>query len=59
MKKLISLLMCLVLTFLLAPSLSEAGYPVTLYSQPINLYPSETCKVWVEGQPLSVIDTAC
>ncbi len=58
MKKLISLLLILVLTFLLASSLSEAGYPVTLYSQPINLSPSETCKVWVEGQPLSVIDTA-
>jgi hypothetical protein len=58
MKKLISLLLILVLTILLAPSLGEAGYPVTLYSQPINLPPSETCKVWVEGKPLSVIDTA-
>lgn len=59
MKKCFSLLLILVLTFLLAPSLAqEAGCPVTLYSQPINLLPSETCKVWVEGQPLSVIDTA-
>ncbi len=58
MKRLVSLLLCFMLTSLVAPSLAGAGYPVTLYSQPVNLPPSETCKVWVEGQPLSVIDTA-
>ncbi len=58
MKRLVSLLLCIVLLALLAPCYAQEGYPVTLYSQPMNVLPSETCKVWIEGQPLSVIDTA-
>ena len=58
MRKLISILLCFVLLALLAPSLAEVGYPVTLYTQPVNMPASETCLVWIEGQPLHVIDTA-
>ncbi len=58
MKKLISFLMCFLLLLLPAASFAQEGYPVALYSQPMNILPSETCKVWIEGRPLSVIDTA-
>ena len=58
MKRLVSLLVCFILLAVWTPSLAQEEYKVTLYSQPINLYPSETCKVWIEGQPLPVIDTA-
>lgn len=50
---------CLLLVFfMLLPSMAQEAYPVMLYSQPMNIRPSETCKVWIEETPLSVIDTA-
>ncbi len=58
MKRLIALLMFLVLLAATSPSFAQKVYSVTLYNQPGNIKPSESCKVWVEGQSLSVIDTA-
>lgn len=58
MRKIISLLLCFVFLMLLAPAIAQEGYPVTLYSQPTSVPQSETCKVWIEGQPLTVMDTA-
>ena len=58
MKKLITLLLCLALLLPLLPASAQEAYPVTLYSQPMNIPESKTCKVWIEGQPLTVMDTA-
>ena len=58
MKKLVSLMMCILLCLMLAPSFAQEAYTVNLYSQPINIPESKVCKVTIDGQPLSVIDTA-
>ncbi len=59
MKKLASLVICILLCSMLAPSFAqEAAFEVKLYSQPMNIPESKACKVTIDGQPLSVIDTA-
>lgn len=58
MRRIMALLLSLILCIALMPALAGEEYTVTLYSQPMNLPASQTCKVWIEGQPLSVIDTA-
>jgi len=58
MKRLVSLILSMLLCFLAMPSFAQEAYEVKLYSQPMNISESMTCKVFIEGQPLSVIDTA-
>lgn len=58
MKKLAVLWMCLLLLLPLMPAFAQEEYPVSLYSQPVNIPQSEACNVWIEGQPLTVMDTA-
>ncbi len=58
MKKLVSLMLSMLLCFLAAPSFAQEAFEVKLYSQPMNMQESKNCKVFIDGQPLSVIDTA-